>query len=205
MKLIEIQKKLLESGLKIFSKLEFMRLIDASQVSSQKLLERYTQKGVFVRLKGGVYALKMNFPSGYLIANRLYQPSYISFDTALSYHGIIPETIYSSTSATTKITREFGVAGVAYDYHRIKKEVYTGYKPIKYHDTVILIAEPEKALADYLYFVDIKKREMHYERMDLRKINRKKLIKYIKLFGRPRMLDLMDKIYAESRKSQRIY
>lgn len=205
MKLAYLEKILKDKGIKIFSTREVRLLLNISEKAAHQLLWRYKAKGYIVELKKGLYALKTNFPTAYEIANRLYQPSYISFDTALSYHDIIPETIYSVTSATTRITREFEVAGIAYDYHRIKKEAYTGYKPIRYHDSIILMAEPEKALTDYLYFVALKKRGLHYERIDLKNIKRSKLIKYIKLFRQSRMLDLMEKIYADFRKPPRIY
>lgn len=205
MKLAYLQNTLKEKGLKIFSPRDLRLLLDASRPAVHRLLWRYVKKGIVVKLRRGWYALAANLPTTYSVANKLYQPSYISFDTALSYYSIIPEIIYSVTSATTMITREFNAAGVAYTYHRIKKRAYTGYKPIKYQDTVVLMAEPEKALADYLYFVDIRRRGLHYERINLKNINKKKLVKYIRLFERPKMLGLMEKIYADFRKPPRIY
>lgn len=205
MKLPFLEKLLRKKRLKVFSTRDLRMLLKISEVAAYRLLWRYEKKGFVVKLKRGLYALKTNLPSTYLIANILYQPSYISFDTALSYHGIIPETIYSVTSATTKITRTFEASGVKYDYHRIKKSAYTGYKPIKYSGALILMAEPEKALADYLYFIDIRQRGLYYERIDLRNIKRNKLIKYAKLFRRPGILKLIKEIYVNFRKPTRIY
>ena len=133
------------------------------------------------------------------------KPSYISFDTALSFHGIIPETIYTITSATTKATREFKINNMYFTYCKIKKSVYTGYRPIKYLNEIVLIAEPEKALADYFYFIELKKRQLNYERLNLKNIRKNKLISFAKLFNRPRMLNLINQIYADFRKPARIY
>jgi len=205
MKLAYLQDILKEKGLIIFSTRDLRLLLGISRPAAYRLLWRYEKKGHVIKLRRGLYALKNNFPPSYLVANKLYKPSYISFDTALSFNGIIPETIYSVTSATTRLTREFASAGIAYNYHRIKKDAYTGYKPIKYLGVTILMAEPEKALADYLYFVELKKRGLHYERLNLKIIDKAKLISYLKLFNRPKMLDLMDKIYADFRKPKRIY
>jgi predicted transcriptional regulator of viral defense system len=206
---IEVQRKIKSKGLMIFRPWDIVQLFGVSKTAAGFFVFRNTKKGLLVRIKkskkGGLYAIADSLPNQYLIANRLYEPSYVSFDTALSFHGIIPETIYGATSATTKATREFKVAGINYNYFRIKKEVYTGYMPIKHENTIILMACPEKALADYLYFVDLKKRGLHYERIDIQKIKRKRIIQYIKLFKRPRMMELVDKIYAESRKPSRIY
>lgn len=206
---INVQKKLKEKGLLIFRLWDLVRLFGVSKAAVESFVYRNVKRGLLLRLKkspeGGLYVVMDNLPNQYLIANRIYEPSYISFDTALSFHGIIPESIYSITSATTKATREFEIMKIVYNYLLIKKEVYTGYRPIRYRNSVILMADAEKALADYLYFVDLKKRGLHYERIDLKKIKRNKLIKYIKLFERPRMLELMEQIYADFRKPKRIY
>lgn len=182
MKLIEIQDKLIKSRLKAFSSLEFRRLAGVSRIAAQKLLERYTQRGMLVRLKGGLYALKLNYPSGYLIANRLYEPSYISFETALAFYGLIPETTYSYTSATTKTTRTFLAGQNHFIYHKIKKESFLGYCLSTVAGDKVLMAEKEKALADYLYLVFLKKKPIN-SRLKINKINRKKLFFYVAYFG----------------------
>lgn len=187
MKLIEIQNKLKGNHLKVFSGLEFRRLLGTSPIAAQKLLERYTQKGVLTRLKGGLYALDLNFPSGYLMANKLYKPSYISFETALSYYHLIPETVYSFTSVTTKKTREYGVKDMVFSYHKIMKKAFTGYQLIKLNGENILFAEKEKALADYLYYVFLHKKELN-DRLKLKNINRKKLISFVSLFGKQKFI-----------------
>src|SRR3989338_8986677 len=185
MKLANLEYLLTDKGIMIFSARELKLLLGLSEKAAQQLIWRYKKKGYFIELKKGAYSLKTNRPNTYQIANWLYQPSYISFDAALSYHGIIPETVYAVTSATTKITREFVAQGVRYIYHRLKKPFFTGYKLVKYLEAGVNMAAPEKALADYLYYVDIRRRGLHYERIDLKKINKTMLIKYIKLFKRP--------------------
>ena len=65
------------------------------------------------------------------------------------------------------------------------------------------IAEPEKALADYLYFVAIGQKVLN-ERLELKEINKKKLIKYAKLFGRRGLLKLINQIYAKNRRNREI-
>jgi len=142
---------------------------------------------VLVRLKGGLYALKLNYPSGYLIANKLYEPSYISFETALSYHNLIPETVYSFTSATTKTTRTFSVKNQQFKYHRIKKKAFTGYKLTNVAGENVLLAEKEKALADYLYYAFLKKKSLN-ERLRLKGVKRDTLLSYISLFEMPNFM-----------------
>lgn len=205
LKLHQVIKKLKEKKMNLFTPLEFKRVFGASYWACQWFIKIHAKEGVFVKLRKGLYMLSDYPANHYLIANRLYEPSYISFDAALSFYGIIPETIYAVTSATTKTTREFKAGNVNFTYHKLKKEIYTGYKPIKYSDSTVLIAEPEKAMADYLYFVALRRRGLHYERLDLKKIKKTKLLEYAKLFKQPKMNELVKKIYAESRQSQRIY
>ncbi|MEW6407699.1 MAG: hypothetical protein AB1465_03345 [Patescibacteria group bacterium] len=199
-----VVKKLREKKISIFTPLEFRRIFDISSYAVSWFIKTHTKKGLFVKLRSGLYILADYPPSPYLIANRLYEPSYISFDAALSFYGIIPETIYAITSATTKTTREFEVKNMHFVYHKLKKEIFAGYKAIKYFNNTILIAEPEKALADYLYFVSLKKRDLYYERLDLKKIKKVRLYNYIKLFKQPKMIKLIKKLYAESRRPKRI-
>lgn len=205
LKPLYVVEKLKKKNIKLFTPLEFRRVFNVSQYAAQWFIKTYTKKKLFLKLKNGLYSLKDNLPSAYFVANRLYQPSYISFDAALSYYGIIPETIYTITSATSNTTRTFKIEGIIYDYRKIKKDAYAGYKAIKYSDETILIAEPEKALADYLYFVILKKRELHYERLDLKKVKKNKLLSYAKLFKKPEIIKLINKLYVEQRKPKRIY
>lgn len=205
LKLHKVIRRLKEKKMILFTPLEFKRVFGVSNWACQWFIKTHTKEGDFLKLRSGLYMLADYPANHYLIANRLYGPSYISFDTALSFYGVIPETIYAITSANTRGTREFKVGDVSFFYHKLKKGVYTDYKPIKYLDTTILIAEPEKALADYLYFVALKKRGLHYERLDLKKIKKAKLLDYVKLFKRPKMIKLVKKIYAEFRKPKRVY
>ena len=205
LKLHQVVKKLKEKKMNLFTPLDFRRVFDVSNWACRWFIKIHTKEGDFIKLRKGLYMLADHPVNYYLIANRLYEPSYISFDAALSFYGVIPETIYTVTSATTKTTREFKTGNIHFVYHKLKTRVFTGYKSIKYLDNTILMAEPEKALADYLYFVALKKRDLYYERLDLKKVKKTRLLGYAKLFKQPKMIKLVKKLYAESRLPQRIY
>lgn len=203
--MISVQRLIKEKSKKIFSPLDLQRYFKVNYETAKRFISRGVNKKIYIQLKRGLYALADMPPTSYPIANLLYTPSYISFDTALSHYGLIPETVYSITSATTKATRRFIVQGINYTYQTLKKEFFTGYHAIKYQGETVLLAEPEKALADYLYFIELKKRTFSYERLNLKKIKKTKLIAYVRLFKRPKMNNLIKEIYAQSRKPQRIY
>lgn len=183
MKIIDFQEKVLGRGMKIFTVREFREAMRISQVAAQKVLERYTKRDVLVRVKKGLYMVKRDAPTTFFIANKMYRPSYISFESALSHYGIIPEVVYGITSATTKVTRDFEVGGRGFTYHKIKREAYTGYEVKKVGGDMVLIASPEKALVDYFYFVRLGKKRLN-ERLDIRGLDKMKIKKYVKLYQR---------------------
>lgn len=182
MKLLEFQEGVGEMGLSVVSTLDFQRLMGARQKAAQELLGRYVRKGVLMKLRNGLYAVSRNPPSAYRISNALYSPSYVSFESALSYHGLIPETVYAVTAATPKTTREFTVNGTPYIHHHIRKDAFTGYMPIKIRGETIMMAEPEKALMDQLYFARLGRKTVP-DRLNLDGISRKKVRALVKVYG----------------------
>ncbi|MDP3544179.1 MAG: type IV toxin-antitoxin system AbiEi family antitoxin domain-containing protein [Elusimicrobiota bacterium] len=176
-----VQQKLAQKGLRLFTTADFRRTLGLSLPTAYKALERYAKQGAVIRLRNGLYSLPWNKPGPLTIANALYRPSYISYESALAHYHLIPETVYAVTSATTRRTKEFEAGDFGYLYHSIKKTAFTGYRPYKVGDELVLMAEPEKALCDYLFLVFLKKRALN-ERIAWRKVDRKKLLQHARLF-----------------------
>lgn len=181
----DIEKTLARLNLSVFSTSEFSQLSKMNPASARSFLARSSKRkdSHIVKLKRGVYLFLPNLTTELEIANKLHQPSYISFETALSYYNIIPEIVYAITSATTKRSTEIVAKNSLYKYLKIKKGLYFGYRPIKIKNKTIMMAEPEKALLDYVYILSLKKRNFN-ERIDLTKINIQKLKNYINYFGK---------------------
>lgn len=193
---ILVQNKIKKTGLKLFSVLDYQKILGVKNYSSARSsISHYIKLGIIQKARKGLYFLTDNPPSEFEIANKLYQPSYISFETALSFYGIIPETIFEIISATPKITRAFAVNNLKFSYKKIKKDCFVGYQPKKIRNAIILIAEPEKALADLLYFVALGKRDFSYERVSLKKIKKQKLMNYAKGFKNKKVFELIKNIY----------
>ncbi len=181
------ERKLKEKGLVIFSPLDVRRIFGVSKVAATFLIHRYTKKGFTKRLKRGIYALYDTSVPDIYLANKLYEPSYVSLEFALSFHQVIPETVYEITSVSTKPTRQFSASGKTFSYHRIKKEAFTGYAVYRQGDISALIAEPEKAFVDLTYLRLRKKKEL-LSRFDKEKINRAKALRYAKLFNNEKLI-----------------
>jgi len=186
MKYIEILGKFQEKKIKYFSLQDFQQITDLSYDAARAILQRYKKKNLVLNPKKGYYFFKDYSPSVYELANKLYSPSYISMETVLSKNGVIPETIYPIISITPKPTRNFICQKREYHYHKIKQKAFIGY----YKKENYLIAEIEKAIADYLYFVALGQKKIN-SRINLKRINKKKLIRYGKTFKSKKLLELI--------------
>jgi hypothetical protein len=119
-------------------------------------IKREVNKGELIPIVRGIYETDPNIP-GSKLAQFIYGPSYLSFDYALYFYGLIPETVYNTFTCATynkkkikKYTNKFGT----YIYRDIPKEVY--YLGVvlnveKYYS--YQLATAEKALCDKLYTI----------------------------------------------------
>lgn len=172
------ENTVLEKGMIYFNLYDLERLFISHKKNLKKFLTRKVKEGKLIRLKRNLYCLKRMTPNDYLLANILYQPSYLSLEFALSYYSIIPETVYTITSVTTKPTREFVSTNRTFVYKTIKKRAFLGYIPRQIDNQTFLIATPEKAMADYLYFVNLGKKRIN-DRTDWTKVEKKGIKEYL--------------------------
>ncbi len=128
-------------------------------------------------------------PALFTIANAIYSPAYISFEMALSYYHLIPESVYGITCATTKKTAAFQTPVGDFIYRSVKPEAFFGYSPVPYRKQRYLLAEPEKALMDYFYLNpdvagegDFEELRINREELPAR-VDRAKLEKYLAACG----------------------
>ena len=114
-------------------------------------------KGMLTALKSGLYLYNPVYDealvSKEIIANLLLGPSYISFDYALWYYGLIPESVHEVQSATTKRSKSYSTPLGVFSYKQVKKELYN--IALEIHDSKggnFIIASKEKALCDKVYY-----------------------------------------------------
>jgi len=87
----------------------------------------------------------------FYIANKIYTPSYISLETALSFHGLIPEGVFSINSVSALKTQCFKNQLATFNYSNIKASLFFGEQLIQHNDYCYKIADIEKAILDYFY------------------------------------------------------
>ena len=124
----------------------------------------------------------------FTIANKIYEPSYISFESALSHYHLIPEIIHAITSANSRDTYKFKTYFGNFIYKKIKPDLMFGYKLVKYSNHVFKIAEAEKAILDLFYIKPHLKELEDFEELRIDKesfineVSIKKLEKYAEAF-----------------------
>lgn len=117
-------------------------------------LNEWQDKGYIKKIIKGYYIfsdLELSENTLFEIANRIYSPSYISFEMALSYYHLIPESVYGITSASTRRTYNFKTPIAEFSYKTIKKHLFFGYNLVKHNNKYFKIASMEKAILDYFY------------------------------------------------------
>lgn len=189
MKYPETIKLFKDKKIKVFSSVTFQQVTGLKHEAAKSILWRYKKRKLLANPKRGFYYFLEFPPRSYELANVLYSPSYISFETVLSEHGIIPEVVYPVISATTKLTRTFEFQERVFKYLKIKKQAFAGYSKKENY----FIANPEKALADYLYFISLGKKKIN-DRLELSRINRPLLEKYAAMFKNKNLDELVKKI-----------
>ena len=122
-------------------------------LNKETKLSRDTRDGKIFRIINGLYETDPNTP-GYLLASSIYGPSYISFEYALSYYGLIPERVTTITCATfdKKKKKEYNTDFGVFTYRDVPTSVYPEEIILKEENNYSYqIATPEKALCDKLY------------------------------------------------------
>ena len=160
---------------------DFIRDLDLAQVfherspqAIQSAVSRCLKSSALIRLKRGVYLFGEKYRKRpvvkFALACQLYSPSYISFESALSYHQLIPEATYTITSAcylnkTKQFKNEFGE--FSYQYIPVRP-FFLEVQQLKNYWNNSLIAGPLRALYDTIYKRKSIYKSLQYFEQDLR-------------------------------------
>lgn len=121
------------------------------------LLKRAIDKGEILRLKPGLYCLSETYrcesPHPFVVAQAIFRPSYVSLETALRYHGLIPEITYQVASVINKRSRRFDTPLGRFTYDRVPSHpLMAGVTSVKVgDDSWAFVATPLRAIADLVY------------------------------------------------------
>ncbi|TES92817.1 MAG: hypothetical protein E3J87_04080 [Candidatus Cloacimonadota bacterium] len=175
-------------------------------------LVQWQKKGLVIKLKRGMYILNEKdrkiHPSRIFIANSLYSPSYVSNEYALGYYGLIPEMVADLTSVTTKKTITFKNPLGTFRYQHLKQGLFFGFtKAEDENGFPVFIAEPEKAVLDFIYLnlQDFKNKGkdifvLSYRFQNLERLKKSKLIYFAKRYSNKMVLDKVDNLLSFMKK-----
>lgn len=155
---------------------------DESNALINTQLSRWVEKKKLIRLRRGMFLFPGAKIDELVLANFIYRPSYVSLEFALNYYGIIPDVAPNVTSVSPITTKTVGTGRGVFIYSKIARDLYFGWQTVKDSGSEFLfsIAEPEKALLDYVYVRKI--RDLTDQRVDLEVIDRKRITKYGRMF-----------------------
>jgi len=119
-------------------------------------LSRWIKAGKIYQLRRGLYSIAPLYqrqqPHPFLVANHLQKASYVSLQSALSFYGLIPEVVNITTSVSTGRPERLETPLGTYEFRHIKTDFLFGYRMTELGEQSALIASPEKALLDLIYF-----------------------------------------------------
>lgn len=136
--------------------MDYLYLMDSLQkyASPKAKLTNMIKSREIIKVRRGLYiAPDSTSISVKTLANKIYGPSYISFEYALSYYGLIPERAHTVTSASMGKNKSkfFHTPAGSFSYQSINPAVYPyGVMRMEEHGSPFLIASKEKALCDLL-------------------------------------------------------
>jgi predicted transcriptional regulator of viral defense system len=187
MQYIELKEKLNEY---VVFTLQDIKKVDTFFYRSR--LNDWQDKGYLKKIRRGYYIFTdqaLDEAVLFNIANKIYSPSYISFEMALSNYSLIPESVYGITSATSNKTNRFKTEIGEFIYSHLRPELMFGYELIMLGGVSYKMAEIEKSILDYFYInshlktdADLSELRINEEEFKT-KVNYEKLMKYLDFFN----------------------
>src|SRR5438270_12510241 len=121
--------KILERALQNYPRpyltdIELERLLGGTPDSRYGKVKRMLVQGKLLHIRRGLYCITRELgylqkPSLLEMAQYIYGPSFISLESALSYHNLIPEAVYTTTSVTSKRSKEFKTPLGYFSYRQV--------------------------------------------------------------------------------------
>jgi predicted transcriptional regulator of viral defense system len=140
--------KIYSTNQKFFTTKDLRDLLEIeNRRTFEQTVKRLEEENILTKIEKGKYLKTNSNYKKFEIAQFIYNPSYISFETALSYYGLIDQLPFEITCATPKKGVEKEFEEQIYSYLHMQKELYIGFTK----EEEYLIALPEKAIFDQIY------------------------------------------------------
>jgi len=163
----------------VFSNFDVEKMFPQEEkLSINTQLNRFVKSGELLGLKKGLYCFSGQKVATQVLANAIYEPSYVSLEYVLNNSGVIPDIAMNVTSVTTTKNKIFTTPAGVFLYHRVQPQLFFGFQSVKDGKSGFYYkqAYPEKALLDYIYIRKIKSLEEN--RVESNELNRDLLLDY---------------------------
>jgi len=179
--------------LPVFSARDVATLSEQDSSSVLVSLHRWEQKGSIERLRRGLYTLnerdrEVPLTPAYL-ASVLVEPSYLSGVWLLAQHSVIPEAVFTVTSATRGRMVQFENTFGRFVYRRLPERAWFGYAGVEVQGYRVLQADREKALLDAIYWSGLTWDRLRFqqERVNAGRLKERRLQRYAERWGLSRL------------------
>jgi predicted transcriptional regulator of viral defense system len=166
-----------------------------SPAEVRRQISRWLASGRLIQLRRGLYALALpharELPGTFAVASRLRRPSYVSLESGLAYHGVIPEAVPVVTSVTTGRPGRFKTPVGGFVYRHIHPSLFWGYQKVELGSgQSSYIAFPEKALLDMFHFTSGNIRRSFVDELRLApgQLNPGRLQQFAKRAAKPKLI-----------------
>jgi len=184
--LVVLTKKIYNSGFEFLTLQTLKAVLGIKQKASLfKIIKKLIEAEVLLKIEKNKYILKDIKIKDFALANFLYQSSYVSFESALNFYGILSQFPYEITSITTKKSVKKEFQGKLFTYAQIKKNLFFGYQKRENY----LIAYSEKALLDQLSFNSKGLKTLNLDEYDFTSLKISRLKEFLKKYPRTRQFE----------------
>lgn len=170
------------------------------QQVAKNVVTRLTRNGWLIRVKRGLYAISDLSNRGflslspYVVAHLLVKDSYVSFESALAYHGMFDQLTNKTISISQVQYKAVQLQSVEYSFVKVLYKWFFGWEEVTIDNQMVRMATAEKTLIDMIQFhkskytVDlvVEKLSLYKGSLDLQKMTEylgKMSLTTIKTFG----------------------
>lgn len=182
----EKKDNVLNSNIQYWKKREFIIPLKKGLYITKSRLEKEENKDLYIEY----------------LANKIYEPSYISCEYVMDKYSLLTEAVYGLSSISTKKTKLFNNKLGRFMYYSLTDKLFFGFETKKFYSASILIAKKTKAVFDYLYLRFYKNAVISEQSIEELRINWENLNKkefeevqeYAKITKNKRILEVINLI-----------
>lgn len=129
-----------------------------NQQVAKNVVTRLTRNGWLIRVKRGLYAISDLSNRGflslspYVVAHLLVRDSYVSFESALAYHGMFDQLTNKTISISQVQYKTVQLQSVEYSFVKVLDKWFFGWQEVSIDNKTVRVATAEKALIDMIQF-----------------------------------------------------